>query len=48
MNETPGAEAIHARLEAAANKSGRAFDPKSLVVPSGNKKKSGLRVVPFR
>ena len=45
--ETPGADAIRARLEASANKSGRAFDPKSLVVPV-LKKKSGLRVVPFR
>jgi hypothetical protein len=45
--ETPGADAIRARLEASANKSGRAFDPKSLVVPA-LKKKSGLGVVPFR
>ncbi|HEY8461917.1 MAG TPA: hypothetical protein VIM99_16120 [Blastocatellia bacterium] len=45
--ETPGAEAICARLEASAKKSGRAFDPK-LLVGSGPKKKSGLKVVPFR
>jgi hypothetical protein len=45
--ETPGVDAIRARLEASAKKSGRPFDAISLVVPA-LKKKSGLRVVPFR
>ncbi len=44
---TPGAGAIRERLEAAAKKSGRPFDPKLLAIPA-RKKKSGLREVPFR
>ena len=38
--ETPGADAIRARLEASAKKSGRAFDPKLLVVSARKKKRS--------
>jgi len=36
--ETPGADAVRVRLEASAKKSGRAFDPKLLVVPARKKK----------
>jgi hypothetical protein len=36
--EIPGVEAIRARLEASAKKSGRAFDPKLLGVPAKKKK----------
>jgi hypothetical protein len=36
--EVPGAEAIQGRLEAAAKKSGRAFDPQSLALPARKKK----------
>jgi len=35
---TPGVDAIRERLEAAAKKSGRAFDPQLLIVPIGKKK----------
>src|SRR5262245_18593475 len=37
--ETPGVNAIRERLESAAKKSGRAFDPKLLVVPARKKKR---------
>ena len=35
---TPGVSAIRERIEAAAKKSGRVFDPKLLVVPARKKK----------
>jgi hypothetical protein len=38
--ETPGADAIRARIEASARKSGRVFDPNSLVVPVKKKRRS--------
>ena len=38
LKEIPGTEAIRERLEAAAKKSGRAFDPQSLVVLTKPKK----------
>jgi hypothetical protein len=38
----PGIDAIRERLEGAARKSGRIFDPQSLVVPAGAaRKKNG-------
>jgi hypothetical protein len=37
--EIPGVDAIRTRLEAAAGKTGREFDPKLLVIP-GRKKKA--------
>jgi hypothetical protein len=36
--EMPGADAVRERLEAAAKKSGRAFDPKVLAVSARKKK----------
>jgi hypothetical protein len=36
--ETPGSALIRERLEAAAKKTGRAFDPKLLIVPVRKKK----------
>ena len=38
LAETPGVNAIRERLEAAAKKSGRPFDPKLLVVRARKKK----------
>ena len=42
--ETPGVDAVRARLEAAAKKSGRAFDPKLLAVPARKKKRISSKV----
>jgi hypothetical protein len=42
--ETPGADAVRARLEAAAKKSGRAFDPKLLAVRARKKKRISSKV----
>jgi hypothetical protein len=38
LRERPGVEAIRERLEGAARKTGRAYDPKSLVVLTGLKR----------
>ncbi|MGE0127276.1 MAG: hypothetical protein AB7U82_04135 [Blastocatellales bacterium] len=38
LGEIPGADAIRERLEAAAKKSGRAFDPQLLIIPVRKKK----------
>ncbi|MGH9841099.1 MAG: hypothetical protein ACREEM_20285 [Blastocatellia bacterium] len=38
LNENPGSDAIRARLEEAAKKTGRAFDPQTLVLMSVKKK----------
>jgi hypothetical protein len=42
--ETPGVDAVRARLEAAAKKSGRAFDPKLLAVRARKKKRISSKV----
>lgn len=38
LAETPGVDAIRERLEAAAKKSGRVFDPQLLIIPARKKK----------
>jgi hypothetical protein len=40
LKENPGIDAIRDRLEATAKKSGRAYDPKSLVVLTGLKRRA--------
>jgi hypothetical protein len=44
LKETPGIDAIRERLEASSKKTGRAFDPKALVVLTGVKRKAKSRV----
>ncbi len=40
LKDRPGIDAIRERLESASKKSGRAFDPASLVVLKGSKQKT--------